>query len=108
MVAEMEPQPDGHDELDRWYRDEHNEQMSIEPGYVRTTRYKLVHHVRKGGDTDTPVAPTWLTLHEFDENNKLSVKVQALDPMTEWTKKILQTQKAAGGANYRTRKNFSA
>lgn len=34
-------------------------------------------------------APSLLTVYEFDESNKLGVDVQALDPMTDSTKKVI-------------------
>lgn len=34
-------------------------------------------------------APSYLTMYEFDESNKLGQDVKALDPMTDWTKKVM-------------------
>jgi hypothetical protein len=71
-------------EVDRWYREEHDEQMSKEPGWIRTTRYRL-------GYTSNPrrQGPEWMTIHEFGEGNKLGTTVRALVPMTDWTKSIM-------------------
>lgn len=30
-----------------------------------------------------------MTMYEFDESNKLGQDVKALDPMTDWTKKVM-------------------
>lgn len=79
------PTPEMAADLDAWYREEHLEQMSKEPGWRRSTRYKLVFNI---GSTDKP--PSSLALYEFDDTAKLGTRVQPLNPMTEWTKKCIQ------------------
>ncbi|QDS70905.1 hypothetical protein FKW77_006333 [Venturia effusa] len=70
LVAAMEPgpTPEMAADLDAWYRQEHLEQMSKEPGWP----------------------PSSLLLYEFDKEAKLGTQVQPLDPMTDWTKKCMQ------------------
>ncbi|KAH7025153.1 uncharacterized protein B0I36DRAFT_367037 [Microdochium trichocladiopsis] len=79
------------DDMDRWYREEHNEQMSLEPGWIRSTRYKLAFHVKSvGGDKAARGdAPEWMTLHEFGEGNTLGEKVAPLVPISDWTRKVM-------------------
>jgi hypothetical protein len=77
-------------ELDTWYREEHNEQMSLEPGWLRSTRYKLSNEQNEIANKEPQVrAPLWLAIHEFGEGNKLGSKVEPLIPMTPWTKKVM-------------------
>ncbi|KXJ86580.1 hypothetical protein Micbo1qcDRAFT_236879 [Microdochium bolleyi] len=83
------------DDMDRWYREEHNEQMSLEPGWVRSSRYKLVFQIKSvGGGSSRRDAPEWMTLHEFGEGNKLGTKVTALEPISEWTRKVMGDMKS--------------
>ena len=85
MLAGMQPKEGTADDMDAWYREEHIDQMyELEPGLKRATRYSLIFSVMKGEQ-----APSFLTVYEFDQSNKLGMDVQALDPMTEWTKKVI-------------------
>ncbi|KFH40420.1 hypothetical protein ACRE_089140 [Hapsidospora chrysogenum ATCC 11550] len=65
------------EEFDKWYREEHCRLLESYPGYLRTTRFKLVYartnaesRILKGlappSDVAPPTPPTWLTLHEFE------------------------------------------
>ncbi|EUC50079.1 hypothetical protein COCMIDRAFT_32646 [Bipolaris oryzae ATCC 44560] len=98
LVALMQPAPDGAEDLDAWYRDEHNEQMSREPGWLRTCRYSLV--AQKGGD-EKETELSFLAIHEFDESNELGDTVKALEPVTEWTKKVMNAAEGIDAAIYR-------
>ena len=69
-------------------RQEHLQQMSLEPGWRRTKRYKLEHQVRP-----TELPATWLALYEFNEENVLGTTVKPLEPMTEWTKNMFADSK---------------
>lgn len=95
LLAAMEPGPSSEmaADLDTWYREEHLEQMSKEPGWRRSIRYSLLFNI---GSTEK--APSLLALYEFDETAKLGTQVQPLDPMTDWTKKCMQeAQKIEAG-----------
>lgn len=64
--------------------------MSLEPSYIRSSRYQLVHHLeRVDASKLLPAAPKWMTIHEFGEGNKLGKKVVPLEPMSDWTKKVM-------------------
>lgn len=94
----MQPGPDGAADLDAWYRDEHNEQMSKEPGWLRTCRYSLV--AQKGGDGKEKEL-SFLAIHEFNESNELGDTVKALEPVSEWTKKVMSAAVGIDAAIYR-------
>ncbi|RDI79248.1 hypothetical protein Vi05172_g10704 [Venturia inaequalis] len=87
LLAAMEPgrSPEMAADLDAWYRQEHLEQMSKEPGWRRSRRYNLLFNI-----DSIERAPSCLSLYEFDETAELGVQVQPLDPMTDWTKKCMQ------------------
>lgn len=76
------------DDMERWYRDEHNAQMAREPGWVRSSRYKLVLQIKRD-KSKAREAPRWMTLHEFGEGNTLGIEVAPLEPVSEWTKKVM-------------------
>jgi hypothetical protein len=92
----MQPAPGGEADLDAWYRDEHNEQMSLEPGYKRTTRWSLLHQNRH--DEKPAGGLDFFAMHEFGEGNKIGKYVLPLDPMTDWTKKCMGECKAIDAA----------
>ncbi|KAF2692206.1 hypothetical protein K458DRAFT_354521 [Lentithecium fluviatile CBS 122367] len=98
MYAAMQPLPGGEADLDAWYREEHNEQMSKEPGWKRTTRFKLLFQTRNDGKK--PGGLDFLAIHEFGEGNQLGKDVHPLDPMTDWTKKAMAGCTAIDAAIY--------
>ena len=85
------------------------------PGYVRTTRYKLVYarsnaqsRALKGlptTDEKAPEPPTWLAIHEFDTLD-LPMKDMQATAETEWSKRILGTAKVIEAPVYRHVKSF--
>ena len=94
---------------------QHLDMLAKAPGYVRTTRYKLVYarsnaqsRALKGlptTDEKAPEPPTWLAIHEFDTLD-LPVKEMQATAETEWSKKILGTAKAIEAPVYRHVKSF--
>ncbi|CAI6338231.1 unnamed protein product [Periconia digitata] len=98
IYAAMQPSPGGEVDLDKWYREEHNEQMSKEPGWKRTIRYRLLFQTRNDGKEAEGL--DFLAIHEFDEKNKLGQNVQPLEPITDWTKKAMSECKSIDAAIY--------
>ncbi|USP76527.1 uncharacterized protein yc1106_03801 [Curvularia clavata] len=101
LVALMQPAPGGAAELDAWYREEHNEQMSQQPGWLRTCRYSLV--AQRGTDSEAEKEKQFscLAIHEFEERNALGDTVKALEPVSEWTKKVMSEAEGIDAAIYR-------
>jgi hypothetical protein len=98
MLAMMQPRQGGEADLDAWYRDEHNQQMSEEPGWWRTTRYSLLYQVSSSGRESEKLS--FLAVHEFGEGNTLGKDVKALEPISDWTKKLMSEAKAIDAAIY--------
>lgn len=92
LTAGLEPSTEEASvDLDKWYTEEHNEQMSLEPGWVRSKRYKLA---AGSGIPEQGHRITWMTIHEFGQGNKLGAKAGFLDPVTPWTKKVISQMSA--------------
>ncbi|KAK0109530.1 hypothetical protein ONS95_002218 [Cadophora gregata] len=104
--------------LHDWYNQEHLERLSTVPGYLRTTRYRLMHH---STNEDTRVMfgltskddlviqerdepPTWHAIHEFDENFDMNALRETID--TEWTKKIFSDTTKQEYNVYRHEKSY--
>jgi len=104
ISACMEPAPDGEADLDAWYREEHNQQMSMEPGWKRTTRFKLVSQLLDFEPISG--APSTLTIHEFGEGHTIGKKVLPLEPITAWTEKVMGATKAIDAGVYHKVKSF--
>lgn len=100
----MEPPPGGEAELEAWYREEHNQQMSGQPGWIRTTRFRLLNHHRTHPRESEKYS--FLAIHEFGEGHGIGKDVAPLEPMTEWTKKCMAAAKAIDAAVYHTQKVF--
>ena len=97
MLAMMQPPPGGEPELDAWYRDEHNEQMSQQPGWRRTSRYRLLYHYNSGEESQEL---SFLAVHEFGPGHNLGKEVKAIEPISDWTKKVMSEAKAIDAAIY--------
>jgi hypothetical protein len=100
----MEPKPGGEADLDAWYRDEHNQQMSEQPGWKRTTRFKLLVQYRPDGKE--MVKTSFLAIHEFGDGHKIGKDVEALEPKTKWTEKVMDEAEAIDAAVYHKVKTF--
>ncbi|KAH7401598.1 hypothetical protein BKA66DRAFT_436714 [Pyrenochaeta sp. MPI-SDFR-AT-0127] len=104
MLAMMQPSPGGEADLDAWYREEHNQQMSEQPGWRRTLRYNLLF--QHGNDFRESPELSFLAIHEFGEGNELGMDVKALEPISDWTKKVMSDAKAIDAAIYHKIKAF--
>ena len=97
----MQPAPGGEADLDAWYREEHNEQMSQQPGWLRTCRYSLVAQQNSSNEAKKEKEFSFLAIHEFEESNELGDTVKALEPVSEWTKKVMSEANGIDAAIYR-------
>lgn len=100
----MEPGEGGEADLDAWYREEHNQQMSEQPGWKRTTRFNLLFQQRN--DAKESQRLSFLAIHEFGEGHKIGKDVEPLDPITDWTKKAMSEAKSIEAAVYHKVKSF--
>jgi hypothetical protein len=78
--------------------------MSAEPGWKRTTRFKLVGQLLDFEPISG--APSALAIHEFGEGHKIGKKVLPLEPITVWTKKVIGAAKAIDAGVYHKVKSF--
>lgn len=69
------------DDLDKWYREEHLEQLAACPGYRRTRRYKSL----PGSEESTPA---YMAFHEFD-GEALPMAELSKTAETDWGKKSM-------------------
>jgi hypothetical protein len=102
----MEPGSGGEADLDAWYREEHNQQMSEQTGWKRTARFNLLFQQRN--DEKESQRLSFLAIHEFGEGHKIGTDVEPLNPMTEWTKRAMSAAKAIEAAVYYKVKSFGA
>lgn len=90
LIALMQPPAGGEQELDRWYREEHNQQMSEQRGWLRTCRFELAaRHGSSVEEEEEEKELSFLAVHEFNDDNDLGVEVKAVEPVSEWTKKVM-------------------
>lgn len=75
--------------VDRWYAEEHLEQVSQMPGWLKSTRYELVFKVQSKDDATQEVAPKYLAIHEFEEGT--DVKRMPREEWTEWTERMVSS-----------------
>ncbi|KAI4629527.1 uncharacterized protein J4E87_003791 [Alternaria ethzedia] len=102
MVALMQPSPTGAEDLDAWYREEHNQQTSEQPGWLRTCRYSLIEQGSGSSDEDGKKQElSFLAIHEFGEGEQLGDTVKAFEPISEWTMKVMKDAVGIDAAIYR-------
>lgn len=92
------------------------EKIALVPGYIRSTRFKLLYYrtnaqsrALKGlppRDADVAIQkpPTWLALHEFTET--LDEKALRETGETEWTKMIVARAKSIETPAYKHVKSY--
>jgi hypothetical protein len=100
----LEPAAGGYDDMDAWYRGEHNQDMSHVPGWKRLTRFKHLNSHRF--DDKEPAKFTVLALHEFGEGEKLGKDIQVPPEMSPWTMKVMGGVQGMDAAIYHKVKTF--
>ncbi|KAJ7252770.1 hypothetical protein B0H12DRAFT_1017950 [Mycena haematopus] len=89
VVALEMTTPEGEDDLNRWYDEEHMDLLSKIPGWKQGRRYKLKDFSQKGVMADEPVFK-YLAIHEFTENNFMTSPEFKHASSTEWRARIMQ------------------
>ncbi|KAL6703219.1 hypothetical protein ACN47E_010081 [Coniothyrium glycines] len=98
MLALMQPGAEGAQDLEKWYREEHNQQMSEQPGWKRTTRYSLIEQASASGVVGPELS--FLAMHEFGQGHRLGTEVEALQPVSGWTERVLRDAVGIDAAIY--------
>jgi hypothetical protein len=102
LVALVQPSSTGAEDLDAWYREEHNQQMSKQPGWLRTCRYSLLsRNSSLPEESGKSQELSFLAIHEFGQGEKLGDTVKALEPISEWTIKVMKDAVGIDAAIYR-------
>ncbi|KAJ7606152.1 hypothetical protein DFH06DRAFT_1019628, partial [Mycena polygramma] len=90
LVVSLEMKtPEGEDNLNKWYDEEHMDLLSKIPGWKQGRRYKLVDYYQQGElMVDKPVSK-YLAIHEFTENNFLESPEFKHATSTEWRGRVM-------------------
>ncbi|KAI4641094.1 hypothetical protein J4E93_007972 [Alternaria ventricosa] len=100
--ALMQPSSTGASDLDAWYREEHNQQTSEQPGWLRTCRYALEEQESGSEDEEGKERElSFLAVHEFGEGEQLEDTVKAFEPVSEWTVRVMEDAVGIDAAIYR-------
>lgn len=105
ISAGMEAKPGEEADLDAWYREEHLDQATTQPGFKRSKRYTLFFHQKHESEPEAEDPPSGLALHEWDEGF-LGEEVDAFQPVTEWTKRAVGNAKKIEAGNYELVKSY--
>ncbi|KAF2102077.1 hypothetical protein NA57DRAFT_54010 [Rhizodiscina lignyota] len=101
IVAAMQPPEGGDEDLDNWYKQEHLQQVSEQPGWRRSTRYELARQAIGTG------APKYLAIHEFEEGTLPGgEKVVAFEPVSEWSERVMKEAKAIDAGKFKLVASF--
>ncbi|KAF2272705.1 uncharacterized protein EI97DRAFT_452788 [Westerdykella ornata] len=96
IYTAIEPGEGEEEELDAWYREEYNQQMSEQPGWIRTSRWR--HRYTRLSSGEMVQRPSILALHEFAEGEQLGRNVEPLQPITNWTRRVMAHAKEIDAA----------
>ncbi|KAF2872533.1 hypothetical protein BDV95DRAFT_606135 [Massariosphaeria phaeospora] len=100
----IESRPDGASELDAWYREEHNQYMSEQPGWQRTTRFSLVFQERNDGKE--PEGTSSLSIHEFGDGHGIGQDALPFEATTDRSKRVASEARVIDAAIYYKVKAF--
>ncbi|KAF7370622.1 hypothetical protein MSAN_00695200 [Mycena sanguinolenta] len=89
VVALEMSTPEEEEDLNRWYNEEHMDQLSKIPGWKQGRRYELKEFNQKGSMADKPVFK-YLAIHEFVENNFMESPEFKHASSTEWRARIMK------------------
>lgn len=77
--------------------------MSEQPGWRLTQRYSLVsqHGSAPAATGEKEKELSFLAIHEFAEENELGIEVKAVEPVSDWTKRVMSEAEGIDAAIYR-------
>ncbi|KAF2731585.1 hypothetical protein EJ04DRAFT_442739 [Polyplosphaeria fusca] len=85
----IQPAPGTEENFNRWYDEEHLEQVSQMSGWRKSTRYELIFKVQSRDDPRPEEAPKYLAIHEFEEGT--NVQRMLREEWTERTKEMVES-----------------
>ncbi|KAG5642177.1 hypothetical protein DXG03_003440 [Asterophora parasitica] len=92
LVTGRQPaSPEGEEDLNRWYTEEHFVLLAKVPGFLRARRYKLVSQIELAGKADVnppSVAYPYLAVYEFDHEAFRDDPAFKAAVSTAWTAKV--------------------
>lgn len=107
IVEMIQPEKGGEANLEAWYREEHNQQRSGEPGWRRTARFSLLTQYANGKKSMDGEMSS-LAIHEYMEGHTLGKDVKVLEPESDWTKKVMGNAEAVDSAIYNKVRDLGA
>ncbi|KAJ7765399.1 hypothetical protein DFH07DRAFT_810439 [Mycena maculata] len=89
LSVSLEVEPEGEDEFNRWYDEEHMDLLAKVPGWQRGRRFKSVQFDQRGVLADKPVFK-YLAIHELDNNDFLQTPEFKHATSTEWRDRVMK------------------
>ncbi|KAI0634623.1 hypothetical protein C8Q77DRAFT_1113577 [Trametes polyzona] len=88
-IVEVDVKPEGAEDFEKWYLEEHIPLLTQVPGWIRSRRFGLVDSGAVGADARNAKPAKYLAIHDMEDPAALQGEEfrAALD--TEWTKKSL-------------------
>ncbi|KAJ7224269.1 hypothetical protein GGX14DRAFT_424905 [Mycena pura] len=82
--------PDGEDELDKWYNEEHMDLLSKVPGWKQGRRFKLVEYNQRGDSMAGKPVHKYLAFHSFDNQQFAGTPEFKHATGTEWRGRVME------------------
>ncbi|THV03169.1 hypothetical protein K435DRAFT_297102 [Dendrothele bispora CBS 962.96] len=93
LVVSMQTTPEGEDEFNRWYGEEHIPMLSKVPGWLRSRRYKLFSVKERGqlvnGEECKPLQ--YLAIHDFSQDGYMETSEFKAATSTTWRAEIVKS-----------------
>ncbi|KAG6807166.1 hypothetical protein H0H93_001885, partial [Arthromyces matolae] len=110
VVGLLPDGPDGEEDLNKWYAEEHLPLLSKVPGFIRARRYELVSNVELAGKAD-PANPVdafpYITVYDWASDQYLDEPAYKEASATPWIKKIIADLKKLERRSFALHKNFA-
>jgi len=90
LYAAMEVKPEGEDEFNKWYEEEHVPMLSKIPGWLRSRRYVLESNLVKGTVEPEVVVGKYIAVHDFSKGGFMESAEFKAAISTPWRDEVVK------------------
>ena len=88
-IVEVDVKPEGEEEFNRWYDEEHIPMVTKVPGWLRSRRFVLLQSGAIGAEATDAKPLKYLAIHEWEIPPQYESAEMKAAMATEWSKKVM-------------------